>query len=88
MEVGSMLDTRFLLGMLAGLLIAVGAAVAVWPGGGTAQPAVSSGTVAITPGPGGMWILRGDRVNVCTSGIASVGAAPPAPVCGASFTLR
>ena len=62
------------LGMLA--LVVVGL-----PGTGAAQT-VSSGYSSISPGPGGVWVLRGNRLYVCELEGIREGTRPPTPRCG------
>ncbi len=76
--------------LLLAISIAVVAFVVASPRLGTAQTAGFSGNVAITDGPGGVWVVRGNRVYICDiDPVRRVNAEqPPTPRCGQPQTLR
>lgn len=86
--------TIALLSVLLGLVIG---AACVWSFGrvdrasaqGERQPAPTPNAafVAIAPGPGGMWIVYGNRVRICSGGNLPPGSAPPVPECSESIPL-
>lgn len=43
--------------------------------------------VAIAPGPGGMWIVYGNRLRVCVAGALPAGVQPFTPECGEPLAL-
>ncbi|QQR90579.1 MAG: hypothetical protein IPJ88_02215 [Myxococcales bacterium] len=45
------------------------------------------GAAALRDGPGGMWVLQGNKIYVCTSGMIAQGNSPPAPRCGPATIL-
>lgn len=54
-----------------------------------AQPAAGAPWgVAIAPGPGGMWVVNGDQLRVCTSGPLRAGFELFTPACGEPVPLR
>jgi len=72
---------------LGALAIAVGLLVGQ-PLASQAQPGAAA--VAIAQGPGGVWIVRGDRVYVCDQSpiiSRSSATAPATPQCGTPLTL-
>ncbi len=50
-------------------------------------PTPNAAFVAIAPGPGGMWIVYGNRVRICSGGNLPPGSAPPVPECSESIPL-
>lgn len=86
--------TMALLSVFAGLMIGLALA---WGFGridearaqGERQPAPvpNAAYVAIAPGPGGMWIVYGNRVRICSGGNLPPGSAPPVPECSESLAL-
>ncbi|MEM9194310.1 MAG: hypothetical protein AAGF12_34355 [Myxococcota bacterium] len=73
--------------LILGLGAVLGGAVAllVQPAPTGAQ-SPSGGNIAA--GPGGMWVLRGNRVSVCVGGLIADGNRPPAPICGPSTPVQ
>jgi hypothetical protein len=85
--------TIALLSILLGLLLGI---ASVWGFGrierADAQadqpaPTPNAAFVAIAPGPGGMWIVYGNRVRICSGGNLPPGSAPPVPECSESIPL-
>lgn len=77
-------------GMMLGVLLAFGmrqpSDARAQDGEGTA-PIGSAAPVAIAPGPGGMWIVYGNRLRVCVAGNRPAGVEPFTPECGEPLSL-
>ena len=84
-----MLDWKKTLWLLLAIFLAVGAFIVAQPRIGTAQTVGTSGDVAITEGPGGVWVVRGNRVYICDfEPVRRVAPRqPPTPRCGQPFSL-
>lgn len=52
-----------------------------------AAPVGTAAPVAIAPGPGGMWIVYGNRLRVCVAGELPAGVQPFTPECGEPVAL-
>lgn len=80
----------FVLGLALGvaLVLALGGA----PGARAQQtrstaPIGAAAPVAVAPGPGGMWIVYGNRLRVCVAGALPAGVEPFTPECGEAVAL-
>ncbi len=78
------------IGLLIGVLVAWSfgrVELASAQSGRQAAPVPNAAFVAIAPGPGGMWIVYGNRVRICSGGNLPPGSAPPVPECAESIPL-
>jgi len=78
-----------------GLLVAIAALLAavlvilVHPRIGAAQSTGAGADASISRGPGGMWIVRGNRIYICDlDPVRPATVEPPTPRCGTPLTLR
>lgn len=79
-----------LVGVALGVVLAFGlrpaSDVRAQPGEDPA-PIGAAAPVAIAPGPGGMWIVYGNRLRVCVAGERPAGIDPFTPECGEPLSL-
>lgn len=70
--------------LVLGMVVGIVAGLAV-----SSSPTDAQGPSAthIAAGPGGVWVLRGNRISVCIPGQVRQGVAPAAPICGPSSTI-
>jgi len=79
----------FLLGLALGvaLVVALGRDDACAQEARNVAPIGSAAPVSIAPGPGGMWIVYGNRLRVCVAGALPAGVEPFTPECGEPVAL-
>ena len=69
-------------------LAAVVAFVLFWPSVPTGSAQSSDHPVAMSQGPGGIWIVRGNRLVVCRLPVVRPASTdPPTPECGQAVQL-
>lgn len=74
-------------GLVLGMLSAWAIASTQRAGAQQASPAPQP-SVAIAPGPGGMWVVTGNQLRVCMSGPLRAGYELFTPTCGDPLPLR
>lgn len=80
----------FILGLALGVALALSfgrASEADAQEGRTTAPIGAAAPVAIAPGPGGMWIVYGNRLRVCVAGPLPAGIETFTPDCGEAVSL-